>query len=376
MTTSSGTSLTTIGDFRRRAKELVSSEGWSFYNDASGRRSTFRDSMAAFDRYVIRPRILRDITQRSLSTTVLGQPISMPICVAPTAAQQFAHPDAEAASAKGTADSGTLFIMSSFANASIAEVSRAAPGGLRWMQLYLFKDRRLAEHVVKEAEREGFKAIVLTVDLPLWGDYSFYKSSHATSASRYYHDPSLRPTNLAIDIPEVHDAIRSGDVNIRHYLAQQYDAPKTWDDITWLKSITSLPIVLKGILTGEAAMEAADAGVSGIIVSAHGGRHMDGVPAPIDVLAEVVSAVKGRGVEVYMDGGVRSGTDALKALGLGARAVLIGRPALWGLACDGPAGVTKVLSILRFELDTALGISGCTSIQDIPPSLIARKSYL
>ncbi|XP_030846921.1 hydroxyacid oxidase 1-like [Strongylocentrotus purpuratus] len=227
MMTSSETSLTTIEDFRRRAKELLSSEGWSFYNDASGRRSTFRDSMAAFDRYVIRPRILRDITQRSLSTTVLGQPISMPICVAPTAAQQFAHPDAEAASAKG-----------------------------------------------------------------------------------------------------------------------------------------------------EAAMEAADAGVSGIIVSAHGGRHMDGVPAPIDVLAEVVSAVKGRGVEVYMDGGVRSGTDALKALGLGARAVLIGRPALWGLACDGPAGVTKVLSILRFELDTALGISGCTSIQDIPPSLIARKSYL
>ncbi|XP_041456463.1 hydroxyacid oxidase 1-like [Lytechinus variegatus] len=374
MITSSGkgTSLTTIEEFRRRAKELLTEEGWLFYNAAAGQRSTFQESVTAFDRYVIRPRILRDVTRRSLSTTVLGQPISMPICVAPSAAQRFAHPDAEAASAKGTADADTLYIMSSFASSAIAEVSQVAPGGLKWMQLYLFRDRRFAENVVREAEKKGFKAIVLTVDLPLWPDFSSNKSS----TSRYHYDPNLRPTNLALDIPEVNEAIRSGDVNLRHFFAEQYKSPKTWDDITWLKSITSLPIVLKGILTGEAAQEAADAGVSGIIVSAHGGRYMDGIPAPLDVLPEVVSAVKGRGVEVYMDGGIRSGTDVLKALGLGARAVLIGRPALWGLACDGPAGVNKVLSILRNELDMALGISGCTNVQDIPPSLIARKSYL
>nr|XP_054767638.1 2-Hydroxyacid oxidase 1-like [Lytechinus pictus] len=378
MTTSSGTSLTTIEEFRCRAKELLSPEGWSFYDDASGRRTTYNDSISAFDRYVIRPRILRDVTHRSLSTTVLGQPISMPICVAPAEAQRFAHPSAEAESAKGAAEADTMYIISCLSNASIAEVSRAAPNGIRWMQLYLFKDLRISEHMVKEAEKQGFKAIVLTVDLPLWGDYSFYKSSHATSfsTSRYYGDPSLRPANLRLDIPEVREAIRSGDVNLRRYMATNYESPKTWDDIKWLKTITSLPIVLKGILTGDAAREAADAGVSGIIVSAHGGRHMDGVPAPLDVLPEVVSAVKGRGVEVYMDGGIRSGTDVLKALGLGARVVLIGRPALWGLACDGADGVNKVLSILRFELDSALGISGCTNVQDIPSSLIARKSYL
>nr|XP_054765589.1 2-Hydroxyacid oxidase 2-like [Lytechinus pictus] len=373
MSTAKGRPLMTVGDYRCRAQERMSSEGWSFYNDASGRRSTYNDSMEAFDRYVIRPRILRDVTHRTLSTTVLGQPISMPICVAPTSYHRYAHTSAEVETAKGAADADTLFVMSCYANASISDVSRAAPGGLKWMQLYLFKDRRISEHVVKEAEKEGFKAIVLTVDLPFTGNRAF---SQKRPSGKYYQDPTFRPVNLAIDIPEIHKAIQSGDVCIRRFLEEQGESPQTWDDVRWLKYITKLPIVLKGILTGEAAREAADAGVSGIIVSAHGGRQIDGISSPIDALTEVVSAVKGRGVEVYMDGGVMSGADVLKALGLGARAVLIGKPVLWALACEGSSGVKNVLSILGAELDSALGISGCTSPNEIPSNLIGRKSLL
>ncbi|XP_071496860.1 2-Hydroxyacid oxidase 1-like [Diadema antillarum] len=373
MASNDGKSLFTLEDFRLRAKEVLSPEAWAFYDDASGRRVTYRDSSAAFDRYVIRPRILCDVSKRSLSTSVLGQPISMPICVGPTSNHRFAHPDAEVATAKGVADANTLFTLSSASNVSIAEVGRSSGRGLRWMQVYLVKNRQHNVHIVREAERAGFTALVVTIDLPLIGDRTFSKKH---TGGRYYDDPTLRPVNLAIDLPEVNAAIRSGDTNLRQYASAQWERPMTWDDIQWLKSITKLPVVLKGILTGEAAREAADAGVSGIIVSAHGGRHIDGIPAPIDVLSEVVSAVKGQGLEVYLDGGVRSGTDVLKALALGARAVFIGKPVLWGLACDGAAGVTTVLSIIRREFDVALGITGCTSPRDIPASLVTHKSRL
>ncbi|XP_071496892.1 2-Hydroxyacid oxidase 1-like [Diadema antillarum] len=367
--------LLTLEDYRLRAREVLSPEAWAFYDDATGRKVTYRASSVAFDRYVFRPRILRDVTKRSLSTTILGQPISMPICIAPSANHRYAHPEAEAATARGATDADTLFILSSLANVSIAEVGRSSRSGLKWMQLYLMKNQEHTMHIVKEAEKAGFQALVLTVDLPVISYYSFLINED-NATSRYYNDPSLRPVNLAIDLPEVHKAIHSGDTNIHYYLGTQWQRPMTWADVRWLKSMTSLPIVLKGILTGESAREASDAGVAGVIVSAHGGRALDGVPAPIDVLSEVVSAVKGQGLEVYLDGGVRCGTDVLKALAMGARAVFIGRPAIWGLACDGASGVKKVLSILRNEFDSSLGLAGCTGPHDIPESLVIRKSYL
>ncbi|XP_071499799.1 2-Hydroxyacid oxidase 1-like [Diadema antillarum] len=368
-------SLLTLEDFRLRAKEVLSPEAWAYYDDATGRKVTYRASSAAFDRYVIRPRILRDVTKRSLSTTILGQPISMPICIAPSANHRYAHPEAEVATARGATDADTLYTLSSLANVSIAEVGRSSGSGLKWMQLYLMKNQEHTLHIVREAEKAGFQALVLTVDLPVISDYSFPVTDDSVT-SRYYNDPLLRPVNLAIDLPEVNEAIRSGDTNLRLYLDTQWHRPMSWNDIKWLKSVTSLPIVLKGILTGEAAREASDAAVAGVIVSAHGGRALDGVPAPIDVLSEVVSAVKGQGLEVYLDGGVRCGTDVLKALAMGARAVFIGRPAVWGLACDGAPGVSKVLSILRNEFDSSLGLSGCTGPHDIPEFLVTRKSSL
>ncbi|XP_071496893.1 2-Hydroxyacid oxidase 1-like [Diadema antillarum] len=368
-------SLLTLEDFRLRAKEVLSPEAWAYYDDATGRKVTYRASSAAFDSYVIRPRILRDVTKRSLSTTILGQPISMPICIAPSANHRYAHPEAEVATARGATDADTLYTLSSLANVSIAEVGRSSGSGLKWMQLYLMKNQEHTMHIVREAEKAGFQALVLTVDLPVISDYSFPVTDDSVT-SRYYNDPLLRPVNLAIDLPEVNKAIRSGDTNLRLYLDTQWHRPMSWNDIKWLKSVTSLPIVLKGILTGEAAREASDAGVAGVIVSAHGGRALDGVPAPIDVLSEVVSAVKGQGLEVYLDGGVRCGSDVLKALAMGAKAVFIGRPAIWGLACDGAPGVSKVLSILRNEFDSSLGLSGCTGPHDIPEFLVTRKSSL
>lgn len=364
-----------LEDFQTKAKEIIEKEGWDYYDYAAGRKWTYNDSFKAFDRYIIRPRIMRDVGERDLATTVLGHPISIPVCAAPTALHVYCHPDGEKETAKGVKEAGSLMILSSEASTTIADVAGAAPGGLRWMQTYIFKNRKHTEHIVRQAERAGFKAIVLTVDSPVtvnWDDLddSFLAEGHCKT------DPKYRCINLDIDLPEVHAAKASGDINlVMRYLPEQHNSPITWDDFKWLKSITSLPVVCKGILTAEGAKEAADAGAAGIIVSAHGGRQLDGAPAPIDALSEVVDAVRGSDVEVYLDGGVRSGNDVFKALGRGARAVFIGRPILWGLACGGADGVNRILTMLGNELSDVMALSGCCSIRDIPPDMIVHKSY-
>ncbi|XP_030841814.1 hydroxyacid oxidase 1-like [Strongylocentrotus purpuratus] len=390
--------LFTVEDYEKRAREILPYVYLLYYSSGRERGWCFKESTEAFSRYRIRNRVLQGISHRSLSTTVLGEQIQYPIGIAPTALHAAAHPNAEAETARGELATSRLFsspiggddkisallvisgsdfnkfsasqggaaaaealmVLSVVSSTTIADVSATAPGGLRWMQTYLFNDRLLTQHVVREAESAGFKALVITVDSPVLGIDSKVRAA-------------LNKETASFAFPA---AKAEGDTRYVQYLHQmQYNDSATWEDIRWIKSITNLPIVCKGIVSADSAREAADAGVDGILVSAHGGRQSDGVPAPIDALAEVVYAVRGRGIEVYMNGGIRTGTDVFKALGRGARAVFVGRPILWGLACQGSKGVSNILEILRSELDNALANSGCTSPDCIPSDMVVHESY-
>ena len=242
----------------------------------------------------------------------------------------------------------------------------AATGADRWFQLYVMQDRSLSEDLVRRAHAAGYRALVLTADTPFLGPRL------RDVRNRFTLPPDIDMANLhAITMPGGSGpGGRSTGSELADFFAAEHDASLSWDDLAWLRSVSPMPLVLKGVMTAEDAKLAAHAGVDGIIVSNHGGRQLDGVPAALDALPEVVDAVEGR-VEVLMDGGVRRGTDVLKALALGARAVLIGRPYLWGLVCDGEAGVRQVLEMLRDELVLAMQLAGKQSVGEIDRSLVA-----
>eukprot|EP00057_Strongylocentrotus_purpuratus_P031083 XP_783543.2 PREDICTED: hydroxyacid oxidase 2 [Strongylocentrotus purpuratus] len=366
--------LYSVADYERRAREILSSSAWEYYDYGRERRWCLQDSTNAFSRYRIRSQVLQDVSKRSLATTVLGQPLKYPICIAPTAVHRFAHPDATKETSKGAEAAETLMVLSADSCFPMADVAAAAPNGHRLMQMYPFTDRQLTLTVIRRAESLGFKALVVTVDSPSQGldrrMVEIFNEPHVLN------NPDFRLAVFEADISSSRAATAEGDLKLVNYMTEmQYNPTATWDYIRWMKSQTSLPIVCKGILTCESAKAAAHAGVDGILVSAHGGRQLDGAPAPIDALTEVVDAVRGRDIEVYMDGGVRTGTDVFKALGLGARAVFVGRPILWGLACQGAEGVKDVLDILRSQLDDVLAISGCTSPCTIPEGTVVHESY-
>jgi 4-hydroxymandelate oxidase len=278
--------------------------------------------------------------------------------IAPTAMHRLAHPDGEAATARAAAAAETVMILSTISTISMEDVA-AAGSGPKWFQLYVHRDRDLTATLVKRAHEAGYSAIVLTVDVPFLGRRLRDERNDFTLP------PGLGLANLeGIPLPAEPGS------NLWRYFAAQIDPSVTWEDVAWLRSLSPLPVVLKGILTAEDAVLGVEAGAAGIVVSNHGGRQLDGVAAALDALPEVLEAV-GDSCEVYVDGGVRRGTDVLKALGLGARAVLIGRPVLWGLAVDGEAGVTTVLAMLREELRMAMALAGRTSVAAIDSSVIA-----
>nr|XP_054770669.1 2-Hydroxyacid oxidase 1-like [Lytechinus pictus] len=362
-----------VEDYEKLAQKVMDPLARSYYGYGNERGWCLRDSVQAFSRYRIRSRALKDVSHRTLSTTVLGQSIPYPIGVAPTGNHVMVHPDAEKATAKGAVAAGALLIHAVDSNETIADVAASAPGGLRWMQIYMFRDRQLTEHIVRETERAGYKAVVVAVDSPYSGLSPKLLDMFNNNGLDH---PKYCMRNFTADIPSFWESRAFDDSNNFKYLYDmQFHASATWDDIKWIRTITSLPIVCKGILSAESAKEAAGAGVDGILVSAHGGRQLDGAPAPIDAVAEVVDAVRGSGIEVYMDGGIRTGTDVFKALGRGARAVFVGRPVLWGLACQGSKGVENILEILVKEFDKALAISGCTSPEGIPLGMVVHESY-
>jgi 4-hydroxymandelate oxidase len=337
-----------LSDYEKLAEERVEPGAWDYYQGGSDDEITLRGCRAAFQRIRLRPRMLVDVRSIDMNTTVLGTPISLPVLVAPTAFHCLAHPDGECATALGTGRSDTIMIASSFSNRSLEEIAQVATKPL-WFQLYSYRDLQSTEKVVQRAEAAGYKAIVLTADLP-----------RLSNRERDIRSKFVLPSHLFI--ANYKDVEKDDDyIPVPTYL--------TWDAIDWLRGLTTLPIVVKGLLTAEDALIALERGVDAIVVSNHGGRQLDGAIPSIEALPEIIEAVNGR-CEVYVDGGIRRGTDILKALALGARAVLVGRPAIWGLAVNGADGVHHVLEILRSELELAMALSGCPSLEHISRSLV------
>jgi isopentenyl diphosphate isomerase/L-lactate dehydrogenase-like FMN-dependent dehydrogenase len=342
-----------VWDYERMFEETLDAGAFGYFTGGADDEVTLRDNVAAFRRWRLRPRMLVDVSAGSIETTVLGTPVSMPLLVAPTAFQRMAHPDGEPATARAAAAAGTVMTVSTIATTSPSEIAQAAPGAPRWFQLYWFKDEAVTRALVEQAVAADFGAIVLTIDAP-------------GSAGRRERD--LR-TGFTVEAPipafEAATGRASGATPAEVF--SLVESCLTWKDLEKLRGMSDLPLLVKGLLTREDARLAVDAGVDGIVVSNHAGRQLDTVLAGIDALPEVVDEVGGE-VEVFVDGGVRRGTDVIKALALGARAALIGRPVLWGLAAGGEDGVRDVLEIFRREITLGMQLIGCAGCATISRS--------
>jgi isopentenyl diphosphate isomerase/L-lactate dehydrogenase-like FMN-dependent dehydrogenase len=343
-------------DFERRAGELLDPGVHGYFAGGAGDERTLRDNVAAFGRWQLRPNVLVDVSAVDPATTVLGERVSMPVLVAPTALHRLAHPDGEAGTARAAAAAGTVFTLSTLATSRPADV--ALPGAPQWFQLYVLRDRAVSRALLDEAVEHGFGAIVLTVDAP-----------RAGRRERDFRTGFAVPPE--VDMPAVRAALGADACPTPQEFFSLVDTTLTWDALEELASASPVPVVVKGVHTAEDALRAARHGASAVIVSNHGGRQLDGVPAALDMLPEVVEAVGDR-VEVLMDGGVRRGTDVLTALALGARAVLVGRPVLWGLACGGEAGVRRVLDLLHEEVRLAMTLLGTPTPDDVSASRLRR----
>ena len=326
---------------------------------------TLWHNRAAFDRLSLAYRVLVDVSRRDLGTTVLGQPVSMPVLVAPTAFHAMAHPDGECGTARAAAAAGTAMVLSTLSNTPVEDVVAAAGSAPVWFQLYVFRDRGVTRALVERAAAAGATALVLTVDAPLLG------WREADVRNRFGLPPGLTIANL-VPAERGEMAGAADDSGLAAYFARFIDPALTWDDLEWLRSLTPLPLVVKGVVRADDARRAVAAGARAVMVSNHGGRQLDTAPATVEVVGEVAEAV-GDAAEVYLDGGVRRGIDVIKALALGARAVLVGRPVLWGLAVGGQAGVGRVLEILRGELDHAMALCGCPDLAAITRDLVRRR---
>jgi 4-hydroxymandelate oxidase len=336
-----------VWDYERLAEETLDEASFGYFAGGAGDEHTVRANVAAFDNWRLRPRVLVDVGDVSARTTVLGAEISTPIITAPVAYQRMAHPDGEVAVARAAAEAGTIVCLSSFATSSPAEVAEAAPAARRWFQLYWHPDRGVTKGMLEQAREAGFTAVVFTVDLPVLGP----RERDLRTGFALKPDYRLEVYASALgDLGVVTPSSAAGLV----------DATLTWRDLEWLHENAGLPVVAKGILTAEDALLAVDHGCEAVIVSNHGGRQLDRAVASLDALPEVVDAIGGR-AEVLMDGGIRRGTDIAIALALGARAVLVGRPVVWGLAVRGEEGVRHVLELLTAELLLALALLGCSS---------------
>ncbi|KZV29733.1 peroxisomal (S)-2-hydroxy-acid oxidase-like [Dorcoceras hygrometricum] len=417
--------VTNVTEYQAIAKGKLPKMVYDYYASGAEDQWTLAENRNAFSRILFRPRILIDVTKIDLTTTVLGFKISMPIMIAPTAMQKMAHPEVndsnfrnpddhklvsiftflnldyqrlvstymdhtiapthfpflylhlavngadsvvvhyagEYATARAASSAGTIMTLSSWATSSVEEVASTGPG-IRFFQLYVYKDRNVVAQLVRRAERAGFKAIALTVDTPRLG------RREADIKNRFTLPPFLNLKNFeGLDLGKMD---KSDDSGLASYVAGQIDRSLSWKDVKWLQTITSLPILVKGVLTAEDTRIAIQNGAAGIIVSNHGARQLDYVPSTIMALEEVVKAAQGR-VPVFLDGGVRRGTDVFKALALGASGIFIGRPVVFALASDGEAGVRKVLQMLRDEFELTMALSGCRSLNEITRNHIVTE---
>lgn len=349
-----------LADLEALGRSRLDRNALEYYASGANDELTLRENRAAFARLKLRPRVLVDVSQVDTSTEVLGLPLRSPIGIAPSAFHGLAHPDAEVATARAAASAGSVMTLSTFSNAPIEEVGKAAAGRL-WFQLYLCTDRELSRSVIQRAEASGARALVFTVDAPFLG------RREANERHRFALPPHLQVPNLGTREQLARMETDSGS-QLANYFATLVDKTFTWGDLEWLHAQTRLPVVLKGILTAEDARLAAEHGCH-IWVSNHGGRQLDTAVSSIEALPEIVDAVRGK-VEVYLDGGVTRGTDVVKALALGARAVFLGRPALWGLAAGGEAGVRRTLELLEDEFRLALALCGKSQVGQLGPELV------
>jgi 4-hydroxymandelate oxidase len=347
-------SLVCFDDFHDAARAALAPDAYDYFRSGALTEWTLAQNVAAWRRWRFVRRSLVDVSVLSTATTVFGTPVAFPVLIAPTAFHRLATPEGELATARAAASVDTIMVNSTLSTVSLEEV--AATGAKRWFQLYVFKDRGITRELVERAVAAGFSVIVPTVDAPTIG------IRYADQRNRFMLPDGLGLANLGTALPT------SGASGLRAFSAQ-FDQSLTWRDLEWLVGLTDLPVVPKGIVTGADARAAMASGAAGVVVSNHGGRQLDGDPATLEVLPEVVEAVAGDG-EVLVDGGVRNGTDAVKAVALGARAVLVGRAVLWGLAAGGQAGVERVLGLLRDEVADTLRQVGVPDLADLGPEVV------
>ncbi|MGA8303501.1 MAG: alpha-hydroxy acid oxidase [Thermoplasmata archaeon] len=353
----------TLGDLEAAAASRVPEDVWAFVQGGAGEETTLRSNRDAFHRRTLRPRVLTGVDTLDLNSRILDQPVSAPFFLAPTAYQGLLDPEGEVATARAARDAGLLSVVSTLSTCSLESIAEAATTGLRWFQLYLQPEFDASQRLVERAEKSGYRAIVLTVDMPVLAN----------------RDRQVRG-RVAVDAPapigngpDIHPASRSPILEGDHYVLRG-ETSATWEIVDRLRAVTRLPVVVKGILTADDARRAVEHGARAVVVSNHGGRQLDGAPAALDALPGVVEAV-GSKVEVYFDSGIRRGSDILMALALGANAVGIGRPALWALAAGGEAGVARLIALLKLDLATVMALTGRTKISAIDGSLLGTPRW-
>ena len=356
--------LVTIDDFEAEAQRRLSAQAYDYFRSGADEEHTLRRNRDAFAKYALWYRTLVDVSAPRIATNVLGTELPTPILVAPTAYHLLAHPEGERATARAAAEHGTIYCASTLATTTLEDVASAAPGAPQWFQLYVHRDREFTRKLIARAKAAGYRAIAVTADTPVLGRRC------ADVRNGFALPEGLVMANLVDILPD--DLKAGAGSELARFVASRHDPGFAWKDLDVIaQAAAPLPVVVKGVVRGDDARRALDHGARAIWVSNHGGRQLDLAPATIDALPDVVDAVGGR-AEVYVDGGIRSGTHALVALGLGARAVFVGRPVLWGLASGGAPGVTRVLELLRDELLRAMMLAGCDDLAAARDDLVRR----
>lgn len=351
-------------DLEARARALLSPMAYDYYAGGAEDEVTLGANREAFRRWRFRYRVLTGAAAPDLSVELLGTTLSLPILLAPAAVAGLAHPDGELAAARGAARAGTVFCLSTLASRSIEEVAGAAPNGSRWFQLYVYRDRGVTGELVDRAVAAGYGAVVLTADLPVSG------RRDRDMRNAFVLPPGVTYATLAGGVPTT-DEVGHGESGLAKYIASQLDPTVGWADLDWLVKRSPVPVLVKGVVRGDDAERCVSHGAAGVVVSNHGGRQLDSSVASLDALPEVVDAV-GSQIPVLLDGGVRRGTDALKAICQGAKAVLIGRPYLWALAVGGEEGVLALLEQLHDEVLVAMTLLGATHLAELNSGLLSR----